>query len=163
VDSPSGQGRAVLIGFNPFFRSWKEQDERLVLNAALYPKGATVAAAPPSPASAAPAPAAAEIPAAAPAPKATKVQTAVKKSKLSDRDLKIQVKRKDGAKLKLAVKRTKLSKSIRKKISYKTTKTTVTLVIKGVRTSNEHAREQWVGELRNQIERRKVKVIYALV
>ena len=37
---PFGSGRSVLIGFNPFYRSWKEQDERLVLNAALYPKGA---------------------------------------------------------------------------------------------------------------------------
>jgi hypothetical protein len=163
VDAASGQGRSVLIGFNPFFRSWKEQDERLVLNAALYPKGAAVTASAPTPASAAPAPEAARIAAAAPAPKATRVQTAVKKSKVSDRDVKIQVKRKDAAKLKLAVKRTKLSKAIRKKISYRTTKTTVTLVIKGVRTSNEHTREQWVGELRNQIQRRGVKVIYALV
>jgi Zinc carboxypeptidase len=163
VDSPSGQGRAVLIGFNPFFRSWKEQDERLVLNAALYPRGAAVQASAPTPASAAPAPAAEEIKVAAVAPEAKKVLPAVKKAKVSDRDLKIQVKRKDAAKLKLAVKRTKLSKAIRKKISYKKTKTTVTLVIKGVRTSNEHTREQWVGELRNQIQRRKVKVIYALV
>ncbi len=59
---PGGRGRAVrlrsrvLIGFNPFYRSWKEQDERLVLNAALYPKGATIGAPAPSAASAEPAP-----------------------------------------------------------------------------------------------------------
>ena len=48
VDVPYGSGRSVLIGFNPFYRSWKEQDERLVLNAALYPKGATLGAPAPS-------------------------------------------------------------------------------------------------------------------
>ena len=42
VDKPTGSGHAVLFGFNPFYRSWKEQDERLVLNAALYPKGAVI-------------------------------------------------------------------------------------------------------------------------
>ena len=56
VDVPYGSGRSVLIGFNPFYRSWKEQDERLVLNAALYPKGATIGAPAPSAASAEPAP-----------------------------------------------------------------------------------------------------------
>ncbi|RKQ90486.1 zinc carboxypeptidase [Solirubrobacter pauli] len=163
VDSPAGQGRAVLFGFNPFFRSWKEQDERLLLNAALYPKGAALAAEAASETTAQPAPVLTEIKAAAVAPKAKGVGTAIKGKTVSDRDVKIQVKRKDSAKLKLAVKRTRLSKAIRKKISYRTTKTTVTLVIKGVRTSNEHAREQWVGELRNQIQRRKVTPIYALL
>src|SRR4029078_6248892 len=57
-DVPYGSGRSVLIGFNPFYRSWKEQDERLVLNAALYPKGAALAPSPATPESAEPAPAA---------------------------------------------------------------------------------------------------------
>ncbi len=39
---PYGSGHSVLLGFNPFYRSWKESDERLVLNAALYPKGAQI-------------------------------------------------------------------------------------------------------------------------
>jgi hypothetical protein len=164
IEDPFGTGRVVLFGFDPFFRSWKEQDERLVLNAALYPAGAALAAAPASEKTAQAAPTAGEIAPAsvAPAKVAAKV-AATKQSKVSDRDVRIQVKRKDAAKLKQAVKRTKLSKAIRKKISYKTTKTTVTLVIKGVRTSNEHAREQWVGELRHQLDRRKVKPIYALL
>jgi hypothetical protein len=37
VSSTLGSGRATVIGWNPFFRAWKDQDERLVLNAALYP------------------------------------------------------------------------------------------------------------------------------
>ena len=46
VDSPIGAGHAVMLGFNPFYRAWKEQDERLVLNAALYPNGAEIAPVP---------------------------------------------------------------------------------------------------------------------
>ena len=37
VDQPFGEGRAVMIGHDAFYRSWKEGDERIVLNALLYP------------------------------------------------------------------------------------------------------------------------------
>ena len=167
VDVPFGSGRSVLLGFNPFYRSWKEQDERLVLNAALYPKGATLAAAAPTKQSAAPAPAAAEVKAvAAPLPKAelpTTPRAAVRAVSRADRDVRITVKRSDRAKLKAAVKGAKLSKSIKRKLSYKTTKTTVTLVVKGVRTSNEHARKTWVSKITQGLDRRKVRVVSALV
>ena len=165
VDAPAGTGRAVLIGFNPFYRSWKEQDERLVLNAALYPKGAPLAPSPATPETAKPAPAAADIKAAtvAPGKATTKGRAGVKPSKASDRDLKIKVKRSDAAKLKAAVKAAKLSKSIKRKLRYTTTKTSVTLVVKGVRTSDEHARKAWVSRIKNGLDRRKVKPIYALV
>jgi Zinc carboxypeptidase len=165
VDAPSGTGRAVLIGFNPFYRSWKEQDERLVLNAALYPKGAALEPSPATRESAQPAPTAAEIRAApAAAPKATTTGRAgVKAPAISDRDLRIQVKRADAAKLKAAVKAAHLSKSVKRKLKYSTTKKTVTLVIKGVRTSDEHARKAWVSRLRKELDRRKVTPVYALV
>ena len=39
IDNANGSGHAVLLGFDAFFRSWKEHDERPVLNAALYPMG----------------------------------------------------------------------------------------------------------------------------
>ena len=39
----------------------------------------------------------------------------------------------------------------------------MTLVIKGVRTSDEHARKPWVSRLRKELDRRKVKPVYALV
>jgi hypothetical protein len=61
------------------------------------------------------------------------------------------------------VKAAKLSKSIQRKVKYTTTKTTVTLTIKGVRTSDEHARKAWVSRLRNGLDRRKVKPLSALV
>ena len=35
--SRSAPGRAVMFGHNAFYRSWKEGDERVVLNALLYP------------------------------------------------------------------------------------------------------------------------------
>jgi hypothetical protein len=163
VDAPSGQGHAIIIGFNPFYRSWKEQDERLVLNAVLYPKGQALAPSAPTPESAEPAPLATEIKAATVAPVKAGAGAGVRKSAISDRDLKIQVKRADAAKLKAAVKSAKLSKAIKRKLKYTTTKTTVTLTIKGVRTSDEHARKAWVSRLKNGLDRRKVKPVYALI
>jgi hypothetical protein len=165
VDQPAGSGHAIMIGFNPFYRSWKEQDERLVLNAALYPKGAALEPSPPTPESAGPAVSAADIaPASPPAAKLpTTARGGVKAVTISDRDLKIRVKRADKTKLKAAVKAAKLSKSIKRKVKYTATRTSVTLTIKGVRTSNEHARKAWVSRLRNELDRRKVKPVYAIV
>jgi hypothetical protein len=167
VDVPYGSGHSVLLGFNPFYRSWKEQDERLVLNAALYPKGAPMPAAAPSPASAAPAPEANEIaPVAEPVPAAKLPEAAkapVHTGSKADRDVRITVKRADSAKLKAAVKSANLSKSLKRKLSYKTTKTQVTLVIKGVRTGDEHARKTWVSRITQGLDRRKVTPLGALV
>ncbi|HEY7047557.1 MAG TPA: hypothetical protein VH373_10075 [Jatrophihabitantaceae bacterium] len=39
VDQPFGAGHAVLLGFDPWYRSWTTQEERLVLNAVLLPAG----------------------------------------------------------------------------------------------------------------------------
>ena len=99
----------------------------------------------------------------APGKATTTGRAGVKPSKVSDRDLKIKVKRSDAAKLKAAVKAAKLSKSIKRKLRYTTTKTSVTLVVKGVRTSDEHARKAWVSRIKHGLDRRKVKPIYALV
>jgi hypothetical protein len=141
-----------------------------VLNAALYPKGAVIGGSAPTPDSAEPAPSVADIkPAAAPVAKAelpkagAKAQAPVKAGSTADRDVRIQVKRADGAKLKAAVKAANLSKSLQRKIKYTTTKTTVTLVVKGVRTSDEHARKSWVSRITQQLDRRKVDPLYALV
>jgi hypothetical protein len=170
VDKPTGSGHAILIGFNPFYRSWKEQDERIVLNGALYPKGATIGGTAPTPESAEPAPSLADIqPAATPVVKAelpkvgAKAQAPLKAGSTADRDVRIQVKRADAKKLKAAVKAAHLSKSLRKKVKYATTKTTVTFVVKGARTSDEHARKSWVSRLTKQLDRRKVDPLYALV
>jgi hypothetical protein len=37
VDQPFGAGHAIMLGFDPWYRSWTTQEERLVLNALLFP------------------------------------------------------------------------------------------------------------------------------
>jgi hypothetical protein len=82
VDTPYGSGHVVALGYNPFYRAWKEEDEGLVLNAVLYhPKGAAIA--PSSPTRAAPAPALSEVEAATPALSAKQLRAAVKAAKLT--------------------------------------------------------------------------------
>ena len=166
ADVPVGAGHVVLIGYDAFYRAWKEQDERFVLNAALYPRGTAQAATEPTAETAAPAPAAV-----APAAKAlsqAKLAKTVSKDKTTatktvTRDVLISVKKADSAKLKTAVKAAKLSKAVRRKVSYKSDKKSVTLVVKGARTSDEHARQQWVSRIQKGLAKLKVKPLYGLV
>ena len=44
VDQPFGAGHAILIGFDPWYRMWTMQEERLVLNGVLYPAGPAIPA-----------------------------------------------------------------------------------------------------------------------
>jgi hypothetical protein len=44
IDQPFGAGHGVFLGFDAWFRAWTTQEERLVLNAALYPSGAAIPA-----------------------------------------------------------------------------------------------------------------------
>ena len=167
VEQPYGSGRSVLFGFNPFYRSWKEQDERLVLNAVLFPKGGVVTGAAPTPDTAAPAPQAAAIePVAAPVKgqsAAGAVRAPVTKVHATDRDVRIKVKRRDGAKLKAAVRAANLSTKVKRSLRYSTTKSSVTLIVKNARTSNEHTRKDWVSRVVSGLDRRKVTPISALV
>lgn len=45
VDQPFGSGHAIMLGFDPWYRSWTTQEERLVLNAVLFPAGTAIPAA----------------------------------------------------------------------------------------------------------------------
>jgi hypothetical protein len=45
VDQPFGSGHAIMLGFDPWYRAWTTQEERLVLNAILYPTGTAIPAA----------------------------------------------------------------------------------------------------------------------
>ncbi|MDO8187070.1 M14 family zinc carboxypeptidase [Conexibacter sp. JD483] len=159
VDQPFGSGRAVMFGFNPFYRSWKEQDERLVLNSVLYPLGAALPATAASRETAKPA---AEQVKPAAAPVAAKKLPAVtsrptKKVASIDKHVMIRVTRKQGPKLRAAVKTAKLSKSVRKRVSYKVTKTTVTLTVKNVRTADAHERQMWVARIMGGLKQRGVQ------
>jgi hypothetical protein len=42
IDQPFGAGHAVMLGFDAWFRAWTTQEERLVLNAVLYPTGTAI-------------------------------------------------------------------------------------------------------------------------
>jgi hypothetical protein len=42
VDQPFGAGHAILLGFDPWYRGWVTGEERLVLNAVLYPTGSAI-------------------------------------------------------------------------------------------------------------------------
>jgi hypothetical protein len=44
IDQPFGAGHGVFLGFDAWFRAWTTQEERLVLNAMLYPSGAAIPA-----------------------------------------------------------------------------------------------------------------------
>jgi hypothetical protein len=44
VDQPFGSGHAIMLGFDPWYRAWTTQEERLVLNAILYPAGTVIPA-----------------------------------------------------------------------------------------------------------------------
>ena len=44
IDQPFGAGHAILLGFDAWFRAWTTQEERLVLNAVLYPAGSAIPA-----------------------------------------------------------------------------------------------------------------------
>ena len=161
VDQPFGAGRAVLIGHDAFFRAWKEGDERLVLNAILYP---TTDALPPGEVQRRSQQRVAE-PLGTPLEPST--LPAVKKRPLrgggkADRAVRIQVARKHAAKLKRAVRASKLPKKARKKVRYVKSRRTVTLVVKGARTAaNDHERGQWVRRIMGRLNRSGVKVIYA--
>jgi hypothetical protein len=167
VTATVGSGVTTVLGFDPFYRAWKEQDERLVLNAAMYPTtaelGPTTAAAS-AKAAAEPALTQAKTEEAKPAVPVAKLP-AVKKSTLraasTDNDLVIVVGKKQSAALKKAVKKAKLPKKIGKKASFKTAKGKVTFTLKNVRTDDFHDREQWVSSLLKQLKKQKVKMLMA--
>jgi hypothetical protein len=157
VDQPFGAGHAVLFGFDSFYRAWRESDERLVLNAVLYPDGPVQGAS----ARRAPAPAAA----AAPEPLPRGALPAVRERSVaavdrSERHVKIKVARRDGPKLRRAVKAAKLPKQLRRKIHWRTTRRAVTLVVRRTRTqSNEHERSAWVGRITSRLKRQDVRIL----
>jgi len=48
VDQPFGAGHAIMLGFDPWYRAWTTQEERLVLNSLLYPAGTAIPAGQPA-------------------------------------------------------------------------------------------------------------------
>lgn len=167
VDQPLGSGHAILLGFDPFFRAWKEQDERIVLNAVLYPLGASQPAtaltgrdrAPTAAAVAAQtAPVAdplkqADLPAVASRP-------AVKAPDI-DRDVRITIKARDLKALRKAVTAARLPASARRKVVFVHRGATLVFVVKGVRPTGTDHHPLWIGRVMHQLTHRKVHPLAA--
>ena len=149
VDQPFGAGRSILLGFDAFYRAWRESDERLILNAVLYPDDGVIA------------PTARRAAATTAAPVAAAKLPAVRKRKLASvsrtaRDVRIKVARRDGAQLRRAVRAAKLPKRLQRKVRWQTTRKSVTLVVKRARTrSNEHDRGVWIGLIVKRLRARE--------
>lgn len=153
VETTTGAGRSVLFGFNPFFRSWKEQDERLVLNAILYPLGAPVPAdVASSRADVRPADAPLdeeELPATG--------DTGPTPVSGDDDDVIVTVAPGDVAKVRAAVASAEIPKRWRKAARFRTAPGgKVRLVIPNVRTDDLHDRQPWVAELMSGLKNRSV-------
>jgi hypothetical protein len=135
-------------------------EERWVLNGALYPTGSAVA--PSAPVTAV---AQATEPTAAPVARAALPTVAPRPvvTTRTDRDVRIKVARRHGKVLRNAVRAARLPKSVRRKVRYVTTRSSVTLVIKGVRTSNEHTRKRYVSRIMGELKARRVSTRGALL
>jgi hypothetical protein len=153
VDQPFGAGRSILLGFDSFYRAWRESDERLILNAVLYPDAGVIA------------PVALSAAATTAEPVAAAKLPAVRSRKLASvsratRDVRIRVARKDGAKLRRAVRAAKLPQRLQRKVRWRTTRKSVTLIVLRTRTrSNEHDRGVWTGLIIKRLKRDNVKIL----
>jgi len=74
----------------------------------------------------------------------------------------IRVARRDGAKLRRAVRAARLATGLRRRVAYRTTRRTVTLVVRGARRAGEdHDRGIWTGRIKAGLERRGVVILRA--
>lgn len=161
VDQPFGAGHAIMLGFDAWYRAWTTQDERLVLNAILYPTGSVIPAGPAfsefglerthSETPAAPL-SAASLPAVASRPVHPSGAFGGNEAVV------IQVKLSGAAALRSAVKAAKLPGRIRAHIHYVRTPTSYVLVIRGVRTGDVGERSGWESPLMGAIARRKIEL-----
>ena len=71
--------------------------------------------------------------------------------------------RSSPAQTQCSVRAANLSTKVKRNLRYSTTRSSVTLIVKNARTSNEHTRKDWVSRVVNGLDRRKVKPISALV
>jgi hypothetical protein len=165
VDQPFGAGHAILFSFDPFYRAWKEQDERLVLNAAMTPGGASLPATAGKPKPVTDTVAAQQAaPAADPLTKAQLPKVATRQTVVvhdTDADVRITVKSSQLPRLRKAVQKAKLSKSTRGKIKYVKAHGRVTFVVKGVRPVDTEHHPLWIARVMNQLQAQKVKPLTA--
>jgi hypothetical protein len=162
IDQPFGAGHAILLGFDAWFRAWTQQEERIVLNAVLYPAGTVIPAASPitefglepahSSARAAPIPAAS-----LPAVKSRPVRASGAFG--GDEAVIITVKPRHAAALRRSVRAAKLPTQIRAHVRFVSTRTAYALVIRGVRTGDNAERSAWEAPLLGALAKRKVALL----
>jgi hypothetical protein len=167
VDQPLGAGHAVLLGFDPFFRAWKEQDERLVLNAVMYPLGASQPATTAAAKARAPTPATAQqqvAPVADPLARAKLPKVASRpaaKGADIDRDVRITIRKRDLRTLRKAVKAARLPSSARRRVVFVHRGSTLVFVVKGVRPTGTDHHPLWIGRVMHQLTQRHVSPLAA--
>ena len=99
------------------------------------------------------------------APLARSALPAVRKRSLaarsrSARDVRIKVARKDARKLRRAVRAARLPERIQRKVRWRTTRRSLTLVVKRARTSaNDHDRSIWIGRIPEPLDRKGVRIL----
>ena len=151
----------IILGFDAWFRAWTQQEERIVLNAVLYPTGSAIPAAPafsefrlaPAHSEGRSAPlSAAKLPAVANRP--------VRASGAfgGDADVIITVKPSRAAALRRAA-RAKLPARIRARAHFLRGGGVYALVIRGVRTGDNAERSSWEAPLLGALAERKVRVL----
>jgi hypothetical protein len=152
-----------MLGFDPWYRGWTTEEGRLVLNALLYPKGASIPSGSTRTGSAATARASLQVHAKqlTPAQLPQIANRPVKPSGSDQADVIITVNLKAAAQLKQDAKNASLPKAIATKVRYTHTKNTFTMWVMNIRTDDQEARNGWESPLMGQIAKSQIKVLLA--
>jgi hypothetical protein len=157
VHQTFGAGHAAMFAWDPFWRSWLPQSERMFLNAALLPTGA-------------------EIPANVPAIDGDELgEEPIPEGKLTNvaprpatathdtgKDLIIRVKAKRGKAFRKAVRKAKLDGEARANMRWVKKRKTLTLIVRNGRSYDHEVMPLWVHRLEAQMAKRKIKPLVAL-
>jgi hypothetical protein len=159
VDQPFGSGHAIMLGFDPFYRAWNTEEERLVLNAVLFPSGTPVPMGTTAvEAEQALAHAAAPVASIASASLPRVARRPVRPSGGSEKDVVLGVARSDAARLRRAVKAAGLSRRYTKHASFVRRDRMYEYVMRGVRTGDVEDRSGWESQLLGTISAHKISL-----
>jgi hypothetical protein len=92
-----------------------------------------------------------------------KVKSRPIRHQASPHELRIMVKRSQGKQLRRAVKAATMSKRMRRRVRFVTTRRTVALVMRGARTSNPENRQIWVGQILGRLQAHGIVALEAKI
>jgi hypothetical protein len=158
IDQPFGSGHAIMLGFDAWYRAWTTQDERLVLNGILYPRGAAIPPGPVAPALTglyvqapeAPVPAA-SLPGVASRP--------VNPSGSIGKNVVVRVPASQADDLRAAVRDAQLPGRIRSRVHFAWVGDSFEVVLEGVRVGDAEQRNGWESPFIGAIADRKIRVL----